>query len=283
MSNGIIISQSGVSVETAADYKKSLDSRWRVLEVEYYGSVDITVPSILPNSTTQSEQFNQKIILFTHGLGFYPLFEISSELIAGTPSDVQTDSDEYQVVVYADEQCIYFFPFYQWDYGQNQVTFRFNYRIYNLDITNQYIATTGTFLGDSTSDSKFGVRIVDDSGLGNANQDSLLGLSLDTTKKILGIQAVINQAISSYGFTYVKHYAGYPPTYLVCNLPKQIFLNYSSLYNIPFREKYFSSPIYNLLAYTVADEVEIGFHGVQSSIEGNFCFVILKDPVDISA
>jgi len=285
MPNGIAIAQSGVPIETAADYKKVYDSRDKFLEIAFQGTIDISLPYIAPTSSTTAI-YNSPITVILHGLNFFPLFEANIKLISGTPGLNQTGepaSSEYDPsIVNSSKNELIFFTRYLPTEGQVAVTFRVKYRVYNLDIEKPYVSKAATFTGSSTLGSSIGAKFLDGSTYNSVGDKSMLGFSLDTTKKTIAVHRVIQQTINSYGYSYIYHYAGYPPSYLLCKLPTQIFLSYYSGFNIPWRNEYYSTSIYNQLAFTIANGDYIGLHGIQSSIIGDFCFVILKDQLSIS-
>ncbi len=216
--------------------------------------------------------------MFPHSLGFFPLFEYSISLISGT---LASPDQSYQDIR-ATKDGLYMYPYFNYNYGQSAVTVRLNYRIYNLDIEKTYDSKSATFASAPTDGSSIGAKFLDGSTSNAVQDDSTLGFSLDTSKKTIAVHMITQQSLNSCGFNYVYHNSGYPPSYLMCDLPEQKFKKYFAGYNIPYRDRYTSSAIYNLTAYTIANGDYIAFHGVQSVVRGDFCFVILKDPLDIA-
>jgi hypothetical protein len=281
MSNGISISQSGVPVARAADYQKTIDSRWKFLEVEKEGFIDIYIPAI-PAGGSNTLQYNQRFIVIAHKLGYYPLFQTSVSVVKGTPADSQNPGSTFLTpVVLSDNKNLYLFPDYQSFAGQNAITVRVRYRVFAVDISKEYQAPGESPVGASGSVSSIGIKFLDGSGESRINQKSPVGFSADSTKKTLAIHKVTTKDVTSTD-NIVVHGVGYPPSYMMCEAPRAVFADHFSGYVIPWRADIFSGPEFNPIVRVTADTSTIKFTGVQAVFQGKYAFVIIKDPIDLS-
>lgn len=145
---GIIITQVGIDVKTAADYQMIFNSNWPSLQIAFEARVDVPYGKIVP---------------VAHNLGFFPLTmawailnNVSIGRVfapSGTLSNPQTD-----VKVTFDKNNIYLdntSPVY------NFTTYTISIKCYNLDITkavNYTAPVPPTF--KTPYDASFGIKVV---------------------------------------------------------------------------------------------------------------------------
>lgn len=282
MSNGISISQSGVPVDRAADYQKTIDSRWKFLEVEKEGYVDIEIPAIAAGGST-TLQFSQRVLVKAHDLGYFPLFQASATVIKGTPLNAQSPGDPViPAKIYADEKNVYLFPSYQASDGQAAVTVRVRYRVFAVDLLEEYEAPGLSPVGSNGSASTIGIKFLDGTGDARIDQDSLTGFSADSTKKTLSIHKITAKNVTATD-NMIPHNVGYPPSYMIAQAPQTFFSIYAPTFTIPWRDTLFCGPEFDPIARVTADLSIIKFVGVQSVFQGYYSFVIIKDPMDLSS
>lgn len=283
---GISITQSGVPIKLAPDYRKTIDSRWKFLEVEKESETNLELPYIAPDGSGAHAgflRFGTPVMIMQHKLGFFPLFEVSAKPSIADPTD---NMDHYEI--YADEVGIWFIPRYLSGDGQIVRSYNIKYRVYNLNVTQEYKAPTATALGSGSGASDIGAKFIDDSGK-SVSRAASTGFSMDTTKKTLSIHQITTRTINS-GNPDVEHDVGYPPSYLIIRAPYEVFENV--LITVPdgFKTKVLVEPLYNDLdsrspvyfARVTATNTYVRFLGVQSTFEGIFTIIILKDPLEIA-
>lgn len=280
--NGIAVAYNGTPINLASDYSKSIDSRWKFLEVAFENTVDIEIPAIASSGSNVNNR-SQRFQIVNHGLGFYPLFEVSVVLFKGTLAGGSFPSQSINTVL-SDKENLYLFPYFDNIDGQNAVTARVIYRVYNLDISQSYTAIVESASSASATKNPMGVKFLDGSESIDIDDDSPVGFSIDTTKKTLSVHSVqIVDFDDPVVNGYVYHTVGYPPTYLAQKSPYVYFgTNYGAVFNIPWRYEVYTSPMENPDYRNIATDTYLRFTGVQSFIGGQWCFIILKDPAELA-
>lgn len=275
---GIVFTQNGVPIRRSADYQRVIDSRWRFLEVEKELETTVEIPAIASSGDT-TVGYEQKILLLRHNLGFYPLFEASVTLESGSPPFSQN-----YTTVYADQEAIYLFPSYSNSDGQTALTLTVRVRVFNMRLDEEYEAMKEATFGTApTTEPEFGIKFIDGTGQSRLEDDSPVGFSIDTSKKIMSIHMIKEFTFdTSLVWNSMEHNVGYPPSYLVARWPYQPFAAYASGYSIPHRNDYFSGKIEEPDWRIRATATDIEFSGVQATPSGTYGVIILKDPVDLA-
>lgn len=178
---GIAISQSGTPVDTAPDYKKVLDSRWRFMEVEH----EVDFPLSLPSQPPTPGVFGLTVVrvnVMRHGLDFTPAIESS------TLNDVVFGFGKYALYTFADDEYVYIEARYPNSEGASELFETVSIRVYNLPILEEYSAKKELVAGSSSEQGDVGVKVLDGSDRSvQVGQDYPVGFSVDTTKKILSV------------------------------------------------------------------------------------------------
>lgn len=281
MVNGISVAYRGTDIRFASDYAKSIDSRWKFMEVAFEDNNKIIdLPYIAPG-VFGVKGFEQSFVVVEHNLGFFPFFECQVSVVQGTPVFGQAGSQFTPFRVYASKNKLYIFPNYQGDYGQAPVKLRVNYRVYNIDIDQEYEAPQYGQPAANAGNSNYGVKMLDGSQTIDVHAQSPEGFSIDTTQKTISIHSIHTQYIDNTNFQ-INHTVGYPPTYFICEKANQPFSNYAAAFDIPHRNWTLSAGRIEPFARFTASANYIRIRGVQSVFMGTYCFVILKDPAEIA-
>ena len=290
MTNGISVAYRGTDISNSSDYSRSIDSRWKFLEVAYEDEYILNLPAIAPG-VDSSKGYEQKYDIFAHNLNLYPLIEASVEIISGTPASSQSGDGKssfwgrtlytYPFVLLSDQNTLSFFPQYFYSTGQNAVTIKIKYRIYNLDVTQEYQAPTVSMPNSNAGTISTGIKILDGTQSIDVTAKSPEGFSLDTTQKTLAIHMVHTQFMDNTNNTFT-HTVGYPPTYLLIQAPSAVFSGYATVYNIPSRNTVFVAPTIEPIVRVTAFSNTMTFKGVQSVFQGTYTFIVLKDPAEIA-
>lgn len=187
---GISVSQSGVPVDIAPDYKKVLDSRWRFLEVAFEVDISFSLPSMPLGSSYE----NRRINLFRHGLNFVPGIET-------TVPPFDNDYSGWYGGIRADDEWVYASVSIIGGSAIPAKTVSGLVTVYNLPVLENYEAPKEIVSGGSSAIGDVGVMVLDRSDRSvSLGDNSSTGYSLDTTQKILSIHkhgvANINETLT---------------------------------------------------------------------------------------
>lgn len=290
MPNGISVAYRGTDISNSSDYSRSIDSRWKFLEVAYEDQITINLPAIAAGADS-TKGYEQRYKIVDHNLNKYPMFECSVEIVNGTPASSQSGDGKqnfwgytfyaYPFNPYSDLNTLWLFPQYYYGNGQNAVTLLVKYRVYTLDITEEYQAPTVSTPNANSGNNPTGIKILDGTQPIDIVGKSPEGFSLDTTQKTLAVHSIHTQYIDNTN-NQVNHTVGYPPTYFMMYAPYQPFSQYFSGYNIPHRTWILSGQVFEPLVRITATNNYLQFRGVQSVFQGTYTFVILKDPAEVA-
>lgn len=281
MTNGISIAYRATDIRFASDYAKSIDSRWKFMEVAFEDhNKIINLPYIAPG-VFGTVGLEQSFVIVEHNLGFYPFFEAQATVIEGKPVDAQSGGAFYPFRIYSDKNKLYIFPSYQGDFGQAAVKVQIKYRVYNIDIDQEYEAPQYGQPAANAGNSTMGVKMLDGSQPIDITAQSPEGFSIDTTQKTISIHSIHTQYIDDTSYQ-IDHTVGYPPTYFICEKANQPFKDFDAGFNIPHRNWILSAGRIEPLARFEAGNDFIRIRGVQSVFQGTYCFLILKDPAEIA-
>lgn len=254
MPSGIRITQEGVNVRRAADYQEVLDDRWPFLEFEFVGEVRAV------DTVTNQHKF---VPLYTHTLGFVPAFLILIK--SATPSDTSLTR------IYAVEDKI--------GVEVNSIGFTTNLdltvwiAVLKRNITTTYVSPSKQIVpAPYVGPQKHGVKVVARGG--DIRSSRKIEFSLNTNAKSLAVHMHGVAAVNGSGLLVLTHDVGYPPTYFIA----QYANNSGALYT--------STPVMNglntLPTKAVSTTITTTIRGGQSTLAGNFAYLILKDPVDVA-
>ena len=195
MSNGIQVTQEGISVEKASDYQKVLDSRWLFMEVGLEIDTTINVPTL----GTMTELGYQRVNIARHGQTrqskpYIPAFHGSYKIRESY------DPFLFNGGLAIDDTWIYFWRRYTNGDTTPAYTVEVKAKIYTLPILQEYLAITEIAPRSVKSASKYGLRALDGSDSAvDIGDTSSHGFSIDTRKKILSVHKVTRKKIN-YSF-----------------------------------------------------------------------------------
>lgn len=276
MTKGIRITQTGIGVDKAADYQKTMDERWPVVEMAFMGIVNGTYSDTTFGTKKNAAGTIYHIPIYHHGLGYVPGFRLIQ--ISAT---INNFGNSLAFDVFADEQDIYavIFP----SPANSPVAFNFNYflAVYNRDLTKTFSAPVDIVVpADTSGPSEYGIKIAHGSQAAAMNVDDKSQYSLNSNAKSLAYQAHGIQPAETSG-TYngsliVQHFLGYPPTYFIAQMTVQSGIANPSLGKLTSRRFF---PGYGI---AFADSIQLRVRGAQAALSGNFIYLILKEPVEFS-
>lgn len=163
---GTIYAQSGASVRGSADYQRTYDSRARFMEREFETDFSVTLPAAAAPTS-----YYEKTTVIRHGLGKVPMFETDR-----TDVDIFADSDRIFIRRLISSSL------------SSSVTIAGTLRVYNVSPFDDYVAPKSVPQGSSSPRSDYGVKFLDGHTPGvDIGDNSPIGFSIDTTKKILAI------------------------------------------------------------------------------------------------
>jgi hypothetical protein len=276
MTKGIRVSQQGIPVTKAADYQKTMDERWPVVEFAFQGIIDGTFSDTMPGVFKNSFGTVYDIPIFHHGLGFVPgyqLFTVGASFInSGSPLGG---------TVYADDQDVYIQIFPPVTNGPVNFSFKFFLQMYTRNLAETFAAPVDIVVPAQVSGvSEYGLKITKVTGARAMNSKNKTDYSLDTNAKSLAYQAHGVQAAEASGTfagsLIIPHRLGYPPTYFIAPLAPLATLN------SPNSGKTVSRRLFPGYGIAFADSVNIRIRGAQAGLAGNYLYLLLKEPVEFS-
>lgn len=200
MARGISVTRQGIPVDRAADYQKVLDSRWLFMEVEHDLDMQVVIPVGVANGV---DGYDQRVNILRHNLGFVPAFHASWKPPAAWNSYV-TDGyhpDLLGAQLWCDDEWFYFTRFVDLSTNSASMTLDIRALIYNLPIFKDYQAPTEIAVGTAPTKSNYGLRALDghDSSV-SIDGNSSHGFSVDTKKKVIGVNRVGQKFINDWVF-----------------------------------------------------------------------------------
>lgn len=190
MTRGIEVVQANTNIVGAADYQKTLDSRWEFLEISQE----------MVCNFSGSEAFGSKLL--DHNLGFLPGFTVTGAF------------NSNNITLFADTNSVYI---------SSTSAGQYFVRIYNLDISSEYKAPNRQIINTIPADKAdtIGIKVLKD-GAGNINSEDVGDFSFLTNARNIGIQMHGTRATNASGHLVFVHDAGYPPTYFVARIQTNI-------------------------------------------------------------
>lgn len=274
MSSGIRISQSGIPVDRAADYQKTMDERWPILEHQFMGIID------MQNFSTASEGVLNNaggtiahVPIYKHGLGYLPAFRVKQISYSGFDTFNSSLADN----MFADDKYIYLIVFKS--PGAIQINVKLWLSVVDRDCTKEYQAPIEqTTSIQTTNPSKYGLKILNNPTGQGMNEKNKSAYTLNTNAKSLLIQQHgIRTAGTVTTFQLViDHRLGYPPTYYAAKRYEQVGAANPSLGKITM------APIDGIVGLGRSNSIILTIRGAQSALVGDYMFIILKDPVDVA-
>ena len=276
---GIKIVQRGLDVDTAADYQTVLDTRYPVLEFTDY-TIDVNIPT--PN---------------TNGYHTIRLRDNEYGFVAGAEWYPDTTSvASYDILVtkrgfYATKLFIVGDP-------DPSGRLRGRLRVYNANFDKPYKSNVVAFPPDQASkNTGIGFKALD---ISEPKSDIMsnkgIKFNLNTDFKAMSIH-MIGAAYPEQTLAYINivHSLGYLPTFLVWqverdgyawNYATQAYVASGAIYSRNLDDEYFitAEKVDDVpFSYTFATTLNLSFRGVQSVLGNKIGYIILKDPLMVTA
>lgn len=269
---GIIVTQQGIPVATAADYQKVIDTRWTFLDIE------IEQEFTLSHADSGSSHYWVEKIC-DHKLGYRPAFyyrTLSLDL-GGLSSGL------YNADIVATKDAVYWRNLYVSGDPTTPIKLKIFLRLFACDITTTYQAPVDFFVpGAPINEPDVGVKIL--ANQGDITSGELSNFSVDTLGKAFAIQQTgLATALTTTPFTLtITHNMGYPPTYFIA--PTQSLAEFDA-------HTIFSNPLSDPVIYAIttlpvarvsATTTQLVLTGVQSVLAGTYAFLITKEPSELA-
>ncbi len=250
---GLIITQQGIDVEKAPDFKKVYDSNWPILEISHEMVVDVVV-----NIPAGANDVQFRYPVLKHGLGFKPAtsYVPSDEYDAFGSGHSFHDAGFHSYDIEVDDQYVYvtslFFAFEL----PILLTARGHLRVYDYDPRIEFKANPDPVGGD-TRKSRFGVKVLKQGSV-SLRDDEFSRFSLNSRAKALTIhQSGLVTVDPATNQATINHGLGYLPSYM--------------LFNTDGRP--------SVAVRQFGDLNKLTFFGVQAAITGSFPYIVFKDPL----
>lgn len=272
MTNGIIVTEQGTSVQKSADFQRVLDSRTPLLEI--HEVVDLNTSITIPAFT--GTKFFRKV--YDHNLGYIPAFE----WFAADLRNLGTDYAFWRIGL--DETSVYVV-----DDGSGGITLPLVGKlvIYSRDLTTSFASSTTAATPSSSSKTEYGMKNVEEGKRIDSNEYSDFTIHTETKALSIHMSGTIKSDETNEYTPQVVHKLGYMPTYL--------------LYDINDKDSYFANTTgKNRIAYIVGPQYKaflngytlpmrvyaninkITFYGVQAVYVGILGYIIFKDPLVVA-
>lgn len=277
MTNGIAISYDGIDIRKASDYQRTIDTRWKTMNI-------VMSRRYVNNDIQNGPQITK---LFDHNLGYLPAFDapyFNSRYEVGS-----TISGAYAFV--ADTKSIYFVKYSNTSTpSANPYKIDGYINVYDLNIEEEYESPTKGLEG-STGNSTNGIKIVGngDFATRTVNDQGAYKFSITSEGKAFGINKVGTAEITNAnpmsainGSTTIPNDLPYPPLikFVILGMPGSRDLNTGvPLLPLPSNDKLCSqmgfSGTRNFYVRTSGGKIT-----VESSENGQFKYIIFRDPIE---
>lgn len=269
---GIIVTQQGTPVDTAADYQKVIDTRWRFLDIEI--EQEFTISHADSGST---HWWVEKIC--DHKLGYLPGFYTRTISINYNGYDPTL----FNASIVATKDSVYWRGLYVSGDPTTPVTIKILLRLFALDITTPYQAPIDFFVpGAPINEPDVGVKIL--ANQGDINSPELSNFSVNTLGKAFAIQQTgTATAISTTPFSLtITHNMGYPPTYFVAQTQSLAEFKAHTVFANPLPDPVINALTIFPIAKVQATTTQLIMFGVQAIITGTYAFLITKEPAELA-
>jgi hypothetical protein len=269
---GIRISQAGISVDKAADYQKTMDERWPVLEHQFMGIVD------LQNFSTGSEGVLNNALgtiadipIYRHNLGYLPAFHLHHIAYSGWDTFNSPLSD----MAFADQENIYLRVFKSGP-GSIYINAKMFLSVVDRDCNKEFQAPIDIVTAQQVSKpSQYGLKILNENAAQGMDESNKSAYTFNTNAKSMLIQQHGTRTAGSPTFQLViDHRLGYPPTYYLARKITQEGAANPSLGKLTI------SAMNTIQGLAKSNSITLTVRGGQSALVGDFMFIVLKDPVD---
>lgn len=269
--NGIIVTQAGAPVKGAADYQKTIDTRWTFLDILDEREVEISHAD-----SGSTHYWTEKIL--DHNLGHVAAYTIRVlSLDIGTLNPLFFTPD-----IVSDSKSIYIRNLFVSGDPTTPIKVKYFVRVFRNDISKEYQAPISIIVpGVQPSRTTSGVKVLKNAS-GGMRSNNVDDFSFDTQAKALAVQMTgVRTANAGNSFTVtVNHKLGYPPTAFAAKL-EHAFEWTSSIANpLPTDLTY---PMAAALgAHQTADSQNLVMKGGQGALQGDYCILITKEPAELA-
>lgn len=249
---GIIATEAGTDVDHAPDYRRTIDSRWPVLEILYEQAVSQDV-SVAAGAT-------MSIVLYNHKLGYAPAYAYMDAqgfdpTHTGYPTPDLVGFTTYFIT--ADTANIYV-SVTNLSISTVSFTARGFLRLFSYDPSKDFTADTFSSSDAAHSSALYGIAALTKPG--SISDTEYSEFSINTKAKSLTIHKS-GIADASSGSFVIEHNLGYQPSYLIFT----VVGDGSISAGIPAR--------------SFGDTKTLSFFGVQTTLSGKYSYIIFKDPI----
>lgn len=257
---GITASQEGIDLKEATDAQKTLDSRWRYMDILQEEVVSFGATSgIFPRTN-----------IYKHDLGFVPAFDVyNTTTNSYIPSAVTSLAANG---IFADNTYVFYVG--EWDAFSEYTNSNAIIRIYNIPITEEYsTSVTRTLTKGKSTSSRYGVKILNPKKSGELKDNEMTGFSLNTGSKGLAVHqtgTVMATPLVTWAFT-IQHGLGNTPIFMTATCADN---------------KSYVSPITTDFLQELSQatsSTQLSFKGAQASIPaGRYAYIIFKEFADFA-
>lgn len=259
MANGIRVTQEGVPVQRAAEYQEILDERFPFLEFSFVG--EVRASGSIPASGTVAVELHR------HGLPHVPGFFWMPIKPDGTYED---DFNVPDPVSTSDRVVIEFASYMGSSYSVRGVLM-----VVKNDLTQTIKAPRGgSVVQSTTGPQKRGIAVLREGG-GDIESNDKTNFTLHTNARSFAIHmcGVENVPVGDAdGGFYITHDLGYPPTFFYA---RRFVETFDALKGQTCQEPF----MYNA-GLARATATTLFLRGGQGALQGDYMYLILKDPVD---
>lgn len=269
--NGIIVTQQGVAVKGAADYQKTIDTRWTFLDILDEREVEISHAD-----SGSSHYWTEKII--DHNLGYVPAFTIRV-----LSKDTGTlDPVFFNPNIVGDTKSVWIRNLYVSGDPTTPIKVKYFIRVFKNNIAKEYSAPVSIIVpGNQPSRTTNGVKVLKNAGA-SMRSNNVDDFSIDTQAKALAVQMTgIRTADPNNSFAVtINHKLGYPPTVLAAKLTHPS--EWVSVFANPLPVD-LTLPLSAVSgARQTADSQNVIMRGAQSALRGDYCILITKEPAELA-
>jgi hypothetical protein len=285
MTKGIRISQAGIPVSKAADYQKTMDERWPLLEHSFMGIIDIQQISTASEGVIENVGGTIAFVpVFKHGRGYLPAFRVKE--ISSVNFDTLGASVEQSL--FADEQYIWLRVFKS--PGVLILSVKFFLAVVDRDCTKEFQAPIDIITANQvTKPSTFGLKIKNNISAQGMREKNKKEYNLNTNGKSMavqmhGVRTAGPSSVPAYNII-IDHRLGYPPTYYLAKKFIQTGAANPMAGRLMIEAMNAGRPLAALQSYythgiSSSSSITMLVRGAQTMLLGDYMFIVLKDPVD---
>lgn len=258
MANGIRVTQEGVSVDQAAEYQMILHEQFPYLEFDFVGEV----------KASGSVSSNTFVKMYMHTLPHIPQFFCFPIKTDGT-----YDRDDTGYLATSDS-----IGFIAWS-GETYNK-RWLLMVIKQDLTQTISAPKGgSIVQATTGPQRKGVAVLKEGANDDIESKDKSNFSLHTNARSFAIHMCGKKTVdsSTSNLLVLNHDLGYPPTFFVAR--RQVESGSAN----PLLGQTTQNAFVRNAALATANSATITLRGAQAALNGEYTYLILKDPVDTAS